>query len=111
MTTPVDLLVRRNIFASEQEAIHELVRDYILRQINALQTDLQKFERKYGMSFQRFTQYLHERSLLLENKTLPADQLAALGNAIMLEEEDWLDWKSAGEMLENWMGLRQESDA
>jgi len=29
----------------------------------------------------------------------------------MQEEDDWLDWKVAREMLENWLGLRQESGA
>ncbi len=26
----------------------------------------------------------------------------------MEEEDDWLDWKVAKEMLESWLGLRQE---
>jgi len=26
----------------------------------------------------------------------------------MQEEDDWLDWKAARELLENWLGLRQE---
>jgi hypothetical protein len=26
----------------------------------------------------------------------------------MQEEDDWLDWKVAQEMLESWLGLRQE---
>jgi hypothetical protein len=30
MTTPVDLLIKRNIFASEEEAISDLVREYII---------------------------------------------------------------------------------
>jgi len=111
MITPVEALIKRNIFASEEEAIEELVRDYVLRQVDVLQTNTHRFEQKYGMDFQQFQQYLHERSVLLENKSLPAEQLEALNVAIMQEEDDWLDWKAALEMLENWLGLRNEVGA
>jgi hypothetical protein len=111
MATPVEALIRRNIFASEEEAIQELVRDYVLRQMTVLQDGVLQFERKYGMNFQQFNQYLHERSALLEKKALPPEQLQTLNAAVMQEEEDWLDWKAAREMLENWLGLRQEIGA
>ncbi len=111
MFTPVEALVKRNIFASEEEAIGELVRDYVLRQVDILETNIHQFEQKYGMDFQQFQQYLHERSVLLENKSLPAEQLKTLNAAIMQEEDDWLDWKAARNMLENWLGLRNEVGA
>ena len=111
MATPVEALIKRNIFASEEEAINELVRDYVLRQVEGLQTEVRQFEHKYGMDFQQFQQYLHERSVLLENKSLPAEQLEPLNAAIMQEEDDWLDWKAARNMLENWLGLRREVGA
>ncbi|MEA2014437.1 MAG: hypothetical protein U9N38_03925 [Thermodesulfobacteriota bacterium] len=31
-----------------------------------------------------------------------------LGQAIMQEEDDWLDWKAAQEMLKSWIGVRKE---
>ena len=111
MTTQVEVLIKRNIFASEEEALQELVRDYVLRQMSVFQEEVLQFERKYGMNFQQFNQYLHERSIMLENKTLPQKQLKALNAAIMQEEDDWLDWKAARELLENWLGLRQEVGA
>jgi recombinational DNA repair ATPase RecF len=111
MTTYVESLIRRNLFASEEEAMQELVREYVMRQVNALQEQVRQFEHKYGMSFQQFHQYLHERSALLEKKAIPAEQLQALNTSVMQEEDDWLDWKVAREMLENWLGLRQESGA
>lgn len=101
-------LVRRQIFASEEQAAHELVRDYILRQISSLQREVARFQRKYGMSFERFDEYLHARSALLEASQLEPGQRQALGQAVMREEDDWLDWKAALEMLENWLGVRQE---
>lgn len=111
MTTQVEALIKRNIFASEEEAIQELVRDYVLRQTTVLEDAILQFERKYGMNFQQFHQYLHERSALLEKKALPTEQLQTLNEAVMQEEDDWLDWKAAREMLENWLGLRQETGA
>ncbi|OGO79843.1 MAG: hypothetical protein A3K41_09995 [Chloroflexi bacterium RIFOXYD12_FULL_57_15] len=108
MTTQVEALIKRNIFASEEEALQELVRDYVLRQMTVLQEELLQFERKYGMNFQQFHLYLHERSALLEKKALPTEQLQTLNAAVMQEEDDWLDWKAARELLENWLGLRQE---
>jgi hypothetical protein len=111
MSAQVEALIKRNIFASEEEAIRELVRDYVLRQTSVLQEEILQFERKYGMNFQQFNQYLHARSKLLEQKSLPAERLQALNAALMLEEDDWLDWKSARELLENWLGLRQEVGA
>ena len=108
MVAPVEALVKRNLFASEEEAIGELVRDYVLRQVDALQTELQHLQQKYGMDFSQFQQYLHERSVMLTEKSLPAQQLEALHAAVMLEEEDWLDWKTARDLLENWLGLREE---
>jgi len=108
MTTSIAPLIKRNIFASEEDAIQELVREYVLRQLEILQIEIHQFERKYGMNFQQFNQYLHERTLLLENRTLPTVQLQTLNAAIMQEEDDCLDWKAALEMLENWLDLRKE---
>jgi Arc/MetJ-type ribon-helix-helix transcriptional regulator len=108
MSAVIEPLIRRKIFASEAEAIRELLRDYMLRQIAALRREVGRFERKYGMRFDQFGAYLHERSVLLEQGDLSAEQRQALGRAIMQEEDDWLDWQVAREMLESWLGLRQE---
>ena len=60
------------------------------------------------MRFEQFAEYLHERSLLLEEGDLSPEQRQILGRAIMQEEDDWLDWKVAREMLESWLGLHRE---
>jgi len=101
-------LIRRKVFATEEEAVRSLLRQYVLQQIGALQRELTRFERKYGMRFKQFTEYLHERSVLLEKGELSPEQRLALGRAIMQKEDDWLDWKVAREMLEGWLGLRRE---
>jgi len=46
--------------------------------------------------------------VLLEAGRLGAQERQTLGQAIMQEEDDWLDWKAAQEMLDSWLGLRQE---
>jgi len=104
----IEPLVRRGIFATEEEAVRELLRDYTLRQITALHQEIARFERKYGMNFTQFSEYLHERSTLLASSQLSPEQRQVLGQAIMQEEDDWLDWKVAQETLEQWLGLREE---
>ena len=104
----IESLIKRRVFATEEEAIRELLREYILRQIAVLQREMGRFERKYGMHFEQFGAYLHERSVLLEGGSLSAEQRQVLGRAIIQEEDDWLDWKVTKEMLESWLGLHQE---
>jgi len=106
--TMIEPLVRRQIFPSEEQAARALVQDYVLRQITALKREVSRMERKYGMRFDQFGEYLHARSELLEGKTLAPDQRRTLGQAIMREEDDWLTWKASHEMLANWLDLRQE---
>ncbi len=101
-------LIRREVFLTEEEAIRSLLREYILQQIGTLRQELAGFERKYGMRFEQFADYLHERSLLLEEDVLSPEQGQTLGQAVMREEDDWLDWKVTREMLESWLGLHQE---
>jgi len=108
MSAVMEPLIRRKVFVTEEEAVRSLLRQYVLQRIGALQRELARFERKYGMRFEQFAQYLHERSVLLEASELPPEQRQVLGQAIMQEEDDWLDWKVAREMLESWLGLRQE---
>lgn len=102
-------LIKRNIFRSEEEAVQVLLREYILHQIAELQQQIEHFRRKYGMEFQQFIEYLHTRSELLQNGALSPEQRQKLGQAVMQEEDDWIDWKAATEMLENWLGIRQET--
>jgi hypothetical protein len=79
ISSAIEPLIRRKIFATEEEAIRELLRDYVLREIARLQREITRFERKYGMRFQQFATYLHERSVLLEQGEFPPEQRQALG--------------------------------
>lgn len=100
-------LIARKVFVSEEQAVRSLLRDYILRQVEMLQQQLALFEQKHGMQFEQFAAYVHERSVLLTEGEFSSEQRRGLGQAIMQEEDDWLDWKATQEMLESWLGLRQ----
>ena len=78
---------QKKIFNTEEEAIRNLTREYILRQIAALKRKIGRFERKYGMRFQQFSDYLDERSVLLEKDALSVEQR----QTIMQEEDKWLE--------------------
>lgn len=104
----IEPLIQRHIFRSEEDALRELLRSYILQQITELHERIETFTQKYGMNFQQFQGYLHERSEMLRRDDLSQEQRQKLGRAVMQEEDDWLDWKAATEMLENWLGIRQE---
>lgn len=106
MSEAIEPLIKRKIFASEEEAIRELLKGYILQQITTLRREIARFERKYEMRLRQFSEYLRERSVLLESGDLSAEQRQALSQAIMQEEDDWLDRKVAQEMLEGWPGIR-----
>lgn len=104
----IEPLLKRQLFHTEQEAVRELLREYLWRQISELQRKNEQFSHQYGMAFSQFGEYLHARSVLLQSEELSLEQRQLLGRAVMQEEDDWLDWKVAIEMLENWLGIRQE---
>jgi len=106
----IETLVKRKLFETEEEAIHQLVSEYILRQISERQEEVSRFERKYGMPFKQFSEYLHQRSVMLAKEGLSDEHRQSLGHAIMQEEDDWLEWKVSKEMLESWLGLRSETE-
>ncbi|MFQ6057855.1 MAG: hypothetical protein ACE5MB_03110 [Anaerolineae bacterium] len=84
------------------------MQDYITRQTSSHQHQIAELERKYGMNFTKFTQYVRERAAMLQSENLSPEQRQSLGRALMAEEDDWLDWKVAVEMLQSWLGLREE---
>lgn len=97
--------VRRGLFATPEGAVRQMARDFVLRQIEFHRNEITTLETKYGMHYEQFNQYLATRSHILVESPNPA-----LGQAIMLEEDDALTWKSSIEMLEAWLGLRAEAE-
>jgi hypothetical protein len=60
------------------------------------------------MRFEQFSDYIHDRSVLLETGNLSEKQRLNLSQAIMQEEDAWLDLKVAREMLDSWLGISKE---
>jgi hypothetical protein len=95
--------VRRGLFASPEQAVGVMARDYMLHQIERQKTIDEVMQAKYGMTLAQFEKYLEVRSATLLTAPNPT-----LGRAVMLEEEDALTWKAAVEMLQSWLGLQNE---
>jgi len=108
--TILESFVRRKLFSTPEEAARKLARNYVLQQIETCKQRVTEFERKHGMSLEQFTRYTAERTARLRNPgDMPPEKLQTLSQDIMRDEEDWLDWKAAEEMLESWLGLEWES--
>jgi hypothetical protein len=107
--TVLEPFVRRKLFSTPEEAARKLARNYILQQLDIYKQRIAEFERKHGMNFEQFTRYTSERTARLRNPgDTPPEKLSILSQDIMSDEEDWLDWKVAEEMLESWLGLESE---
>ncbi len=95
----VDPLVNSSLYENAEAAVRDLMSHHVLHQIERYRAVVEKFEDKYGMPYSQFTAYLNERAKQLASQP-------ALSKKFMLEEEDALDWKIAGEMLDSWLGLK-----
>ncbi len=111
VATIVEPLVRHQAFPSAEDAVRELVLEFILRQIDRYRRRITKLEKRHGMSFEDFSAYLKERSALLSNDQLDPQQKRRIAQAVMIEEEDWLDWKIARDFLEGWLSVKAEARA
>jgi len=108
--TILEPLVKHGLFSTPEEAARKLVRNHVLQQIDTYRQRVTEFERKHGVNFEQFTRYTAERTTRLRNPgDMPPDKLQILSQDIMREEDDWLDWKVAEEMLESWLGLGVET--
>ena len=109
MMKAVEPLLRRKVFLSEEDAVREMTKDYVLHHVEQLRQTVSGMEDKYGMTFEQFDAYLAERARLFRSDELTAGERKALGKAIMREEDDHLDWKAAREMLMSWLGVQREA--
>ncbi|GFP26648.1 hypothetical protein HKBW3S43_00347 [Candidatus Hakubella thermalkaliphila] len=106
VTTIIESFVRRGLFASPEQAVVEMARDYILHQVERYRAIAEHLQSKYAMTYEQFEAYLKSRSA-----TVAATPNPVLNQAVMTEEEDALDWKIAREMLQAWLGLEAEVGA
>ena len=105
----VEPLIRHKAFSSTEDAVCELVADFVLCQIDRYRGRSAALEKRHGMTFEQFGIYLKERSKLLANGRLELEQKKKVAQAVMLEEEDWLDWKISRDFLNSWLGLKAEA--
>ncbi|MEA3351426.1 MAG: hypothetical protein U9Q82_12450 [Chloroflexota bacterium] len=103
ITTVIEPFVQRGLFENFEKAVTTMAYDYVLHQVERYQTTITHLQNKYGMDYEHFEAYLKARST-----TLAAAPNLELNQAIMLEEEDALNWKIARDMLASWLGVQLE---
>ena len=81
--------VRMGIYKTQEEALKQLVLQHIELQIEEARREIAHFQRKYGTDFEKWTESL-------------------VGRATVEEEDDWMRWESARDMLESWEKVRAE---
>lgn len=106
LVTILEPLVKHRAFLTAEEAARALVSNFILQQIDESRSQISALEKKHGMGFDHFNAYLKQRTAdLMEGKINPQDK-HRVAQAIMLDEDDWLDWKIARDTLTEWLGLQ-----
>lgn len=83
LDTIAGALVSQERFSTKEEALCALARSAIHAKVSRYRRRILRFQRKYGQDFESFSSSLRER-------------------ATPEQEDDWLDWKSARAMLEEW---------
>jgi hypothetical protein len=83
LTTIARAMVVADAYPTVEDALQGMALEQIRRKVAAYRRRIREFERKYGADFQVFSGRL-------------------LGRATPSEEDDWLEWRSALEMLDDW---------
>jgi hypothetical protein len=82
-------LVRAGIYPSAEQALKQIVLDYVDRRIAWAQAKARRFEKRHGQSFSDYS-----RSLA--------------GRASEADEDEWMEWESLLDMLESWRQVKTE---
>ncbi len=101
----VQPLIQQHIFSTPVEAVHTLVQDYVDRQLRRCEKKITRFEKQYGMKWEQFDRYTAARTATLREADLTTEQRQTLSQAIMQEEDDWLEWKAFLDMRKSWQTL------
>jgi len=83
LNTVAGSLVAKQKYASIEEALWEITLSAVRNKTAYYRRRIRKLERKYAMDFDTFTEELK-------------------GRATPDEEDDWLEWRSALSMLDDW---------
>ncbi len=84
-------LVELGLYDSIREFIRDVTSEFIKHKIEFYKKQLKVFEKKYGMSFEAFSKKLEK-------------------GASIPEEDDWMEWEAAENMLKVWMQAAKETD-
>lgn len=85
----IEPLVQRGMYGSQEEALKGLVLRYVQEQIIEAEQEIARFQKKYGMSFEEWSDSL-------------------VSKATIEEEDDWMEWESARDMLESWQRIKAD---
>ena len=91
LTTIARSLVVSHKYASVEQALQGMARSEVKRKIAYYQRRIRGLERKHGVGFEAFSARLK-------------------GRATPEEEDDWLAWRSANQMLMDWQKTYKELD-
>ena len=83
-----DTLVIEARFASKEDALRSLARSAVRERMVRYRRRIQRLERKHGTDFAGFTREIE-------------------GSATPQQEDDWLAWRSAIDMMQEWQAIRQ----
>jgi hypothetical protein len=61
----------------------------VQEQIDEAEQEIARFQKKYGTSFEEWSDSL-------------------VGKATIKEEDDWMEWESARDMLESWQRIKAD---
>ena len=81
--------VQAGLYTNSGLALKYIVIDYLDRQIHQAQTEIQNYEHKYQQSFIKWSASIS-------------------GQATIDEEDDWMEWEAAHDMLSGWQQIRIE---
>ncbi|MFQ5793203.1 MAG: hypothetical protein ACE5JI_22255 [Acidobacteriota bacterium] len=82
-------LVQEGIFNNYFELLRALLLDYIERQIASYRERVSSFERKYGLSFEKYSKRLQ-------------------GQASLEDEDEWMDWEETLIFLRKWESVKKQ---
>ncbi len=83
-------LVELGLYGSTREFIRDVTSEFIKNKIEFYKKQLKTFEKKYGASFGTFSKKLEK-------------------GASIPEEDDWMEWEAAKNMLKVWKQAAKET--
>ena len=82
-------LIKENLFKDYEELLKHLMLNYINQQIKIYQKQINNLEKKYQLSFEKFTGSIE-------------------GNASWQNEDEWMEWEDAVLFLNKWERIKDE---